>query len=454
VIGHIVRKEILNNLRSIRVVTLIGICLFLGIASILIFTAQFEQRRESYQANEKAHAHRLENAPHTWWLYLAGYDFSVPPPKLSIFSQGLSGQIQGSYRVKEEGAYRTEEAIGYQNPILGLFFPPDFLFLARLLGGLMALLVVYDCLVREREEGTLLLLFANALPRHSFLLGKWLGNYLIIAVAFPLALVLGILLSTALFGVSYSLQELGHLGLMGLFILAYLAVFCSLGLLISVSARSSSTALLMSLAGWVLLSVVLPGLGKETTRSLWPVPASGRVESQRYQVKWQLHGELERALEAIEYDWTRTDLSQQKDQMERKQFEKQSDRIWGLTESYLNQLNRQEAVLATLSRLTPGGSLVHLNTGLAQSGQDDLQRFRRSVWAYHRDFTRYCLDKMAAVGNETSTRFDDLPHYSLPVWNFRSWMAKEWVDVLLLLLWNVLFFLIAFVRFLRVNLVF
>ena len=58
----------------------------------------------------------------------------------------------------------------------------------------MALLFGFDQISREQENGTLKLMLANSVSRATLLAGKWIGNFLSLAVPFTLVTLLGIAL--------------------------------------------------------------------------------------------------------------------------------------------------------------------------------------------------------------------------------------------------------------------
>ena len=76
----------------------------------------------------------------------------------------------------------------------------------------------------------------------------------------------------------------------------------SIGLLVSVRARSSSTAILSLVALWVLLALVVPNLGPYLAELAVPVPDVGAVEreiglrteamSAAYRSQWRRGGPL------------------------------------------------------------------------------------------------------------------------------------------------------------------
>ncbi len=132
--------------------------------------------------------------------------------------------------------------------------------LAVFLIPLIALLLAYDTVVGEQEQGTLLLLFSYPVGRTELLLGKFLGHALIMAVATIVGFGFAALL------IAVFTHELGSAELwseFGYFIVSATLlgwVFIAFAYVISVSVVEKSTAAGLALAVW-FVSVIVFDLG-------------------------------------------------------------------------------------------------------------------------------------------------------------------------------------------------
>ena len=79
----------------------------------------------------------------------------------------------------------------YRNPLKDRNPAPDLLFLTRILLSLLAVLFAFDAVCGEREEGTLKQALAGPVPRHLWLLGKWIGGMLTLSTGFVVAVLMG-----------------------------------------------------------------------------------------------------------------------------------------------------------------------------------------------------------------------------------------------------------------------
>lgn len=122
--------------------------------------------------------------------------------------------------------------------------------LAVFLIPLIALLLAYDAVVGEQEQGTLLLLLTYPLQRRQLLLGKFFGHGLILAVATLLGFgVAGLVIAV----IADTLSPLELLQSLGLFILSAILlgwVFIALAYWISSAVQEKSRAAGLALLAW------------------------------------------------------------------------------------------------------------------------------------------------------------------------------------------------------------
>ncbi len=121
---------------------------------------------------------------------------------------------------------------------------------------LIALLLSYDSIVGESEQGTLLLLLAYPVARWQVVVGKFTGHLVLLSVA--------IILGYGVAGMTIVLSDEngemskawgGFLGLLGSSALLG-AVFLAIGLTISAGVRERGTAAAISVAIWLLFVLV------------------------------------------------------------------------------------------------------------------------------------------------------------------------------------------------------
>jgi ABC-type transport system involved in multi-copper enzyme maturation permease subunit len=348
-LGTIIRKEIAANLLSYKFFVVILL------AAILIFTSLFVMGRD-YKARQ-ADYELIKPKP--------GEPIAVLPPNpLSIFAKGLDDAMTRSFEIGSIGIEaRTGRAGG--NPVFAFFPTPDFVYIVKVVLSLVALLFGFDLVSREREAGTLKLMLSNALPRSTLMAGKWLGSFFSLAVPFLLITLIGI----ALLSLSPSFRlggaAAGRLAFLLGLSLAYIALFLSLGLLVSALTRRSSSSLVILLLAWALLVFVLPNLGTLAARQFVDVPSVKALNEKRDQV------------------WTREVLLSFTDPAglapHLAAINSELDRM---EEDYRVRFDRLVRLARALNRISPAAGFVATATEAAGTGIAEEGRLKREVLSY------------------------------------------------------------------------
>ena len=268
-IWRIVRKELLENLLSLRFA--LGLAVVLAMMGIVgyVLLGDYVSRWQTYIADVQRHREELEEVK-VYSTIEVTVDF--PPSPLSIFSRGardLPTSIGVSpYRVPslmEGGTGGSAVSIHIwgtskrpENPFLRIFNAIDLSFVVRVIFSLFAVLLVFDSFSGEREQGTLSMIMSCPVGRLEVLAGKFIGACTTMAI--PLAL--GFLMVLILWSVSPEVEINAKTwkggGLLFLSSLLYLAGFIALGLLVSLCVHDSSAGLMYLLLIWVVVAVVLP----------------------------------------------------------------------------------------------------------------------------------------------------------------------------------------------------
>jgi len=345
-IGTIARKEIVANLLSYKFFVVLLLMILLVATSLFIMHRDFAGRTADYQL--------IRPEP--------GQPIAVVPPNpLSIFAKGLEDAMTRSFEIGVIGVdVRAGQSSG--NIVYAFFPTPDFLYVVRVVLSLVALLFGFDQISREREQGTLKLLLGGPVSRAQVLLGKWLGNFLSLAVPFLLVTLLGA--SVLLFDrdVRFASGDLVRLGLILALSLLYLAFFLSLGILVSALTRQAATSVIVLLFAWALLVFVLPNLGTLVARQFISVPSVKALSEKREQT-WTREVLLGIGKGG---DWAEhmRAISRENDLME---------------EDYQLKFNRLVRLSRAVNRLSPAASFLDAATDIAGTGIGEESRLKAEV---------------------------------------------------------------------------
>ncbi len=235
-LGHLIRKEILDHLSSLRFLILAALGSLVIWFSLYDGYAYYRDSLTDYRLAQTTTEDRIRQitVADNWSEVTAkGYQVHKPPVPMSIFIRGLEPFLGRSIRVT--AVNRIEESPAAMTPILGFFLPLDLGQVVQVILSLFILLLTYDAMSGEKEGGTLRLMSSFPLSRWHLLLGKFLGALIPTLVAFGAPLLLGIGVVFLAPEVHLSGAEIARLGLILVTFSVYLATFTCVGLLYSFS---------------------------------------------------------------------------------------------------------------------------------------------------------------------------------------------------------------------------
>ena len=400
----IISKEILLNLLSYK------FSIIIILSTILILVSIFVMYRDYCLALENYEILRMKSE---------GPVVVIPPTPLGIFARGLDENLCRSYGSGLSGQISVSSKQQSVNNIFKLFTALDLLYVIKIILSLCATLFAFDIVSGEKEIGTLRQSLSCSLKRPILIIGKWIGGFISFILPFFIAVLLGTILVTLSPMVDINARNWLKLGLFLLSSVIYLAVFFSLGLLISCLTHRSSTSLVISLFVWTILVFLIPNLGNILARQFVEIPTVQQLELKREQ-SWTKNRVEKR----------RADRSEHKEMDSRMRAENDK-----LTEDYRNRFNRLVKVSQNITRISPAAAFTFLATDIMGTGMSEERKLKRAVLEYIKDGDDDKGDK--------------------PVFSYQRSSIKEVLgqgglsNCLILILFNILFFTGAHVAFLR-----
>ncbi len=131
-----------------------------------------------------------------------------------------------------------------------------------IVGAILAVVLGYNALIEEKESGGLKLILSRPVYRDHLLTGKLLGNAAVIGALLGLVFVFNLVLLVAVGGIWPAAGEVLRLFSFVLLAWAYMLIFLTLSMLLSIRLQNSATVFLVSLVVWMLLSFVLPQMAE------------------------------------------------------------------------------------------------------------------------------------------------------------------------------------------------
>jgi ABC-type transport system involved in multi-copper enzyme maturation permease subunit len=333
---------------------------------------------------------------------------------LGIFAKGLDENLCRSWELQAVGVEISSERQKSLNDLFKLFTAPDLLYVIKVILSLCAMLFAFDIVSGEKEIGTLRQSLSCSLKRPILIIGKWIGGFTSFILPFFIAVLLGTIFVTLSPVVDINAQNWAKLGLFLLSSVIYLAVFFSLGLLISCLTHRSSTSLVISLFVWAIFVFIIPNLGHILARQLVRIPTVQQLELKLKQ------SSIKRGFEKRRVDDSQHRRIDNRIRAENEKF----------LEDYRNRFNRLAKVSQNITRFSPAAAFTFLATDIMGTGMAEERRLKRAVLQYLKDRD----DKM--LGYQRSSVKEVLGQGGLS-------------NCLILILFNILFFTGAHVAFLR-----
>ena len=461
---HIAKRELYDNLNSLRFALTTVLLLGLMLTNAVVHLREHPARVQKYSKNVDAHQNRLKSHANASFYTLAqkgpGNLHKKPSPLHFCAARGeafLSAHVSSfqswSWQERDlEGLW----TLGYPSatPNRDNLDPEvtkvDWGFIIGYVLSLLALLFTFDSISDERESGTLRLMLANAIPRHTVLAGKFLGALISISIPFTLAILVNLLVISTSSDVYLGAEAWGRLGIIYCIALLYTGVFLVLGLLVSARVQRSAVSLVILLLAWVTLVVFMPGtlasIAGHSSSSSLRTDLGFWERREEFDTRWHEARQDRRKQLQLSGEYVTKDAEQR----ERSHEEHLQRRI--------SQVNRAR----TITRLSPVTIVEHLLDSFAGTGFERHMQFLENVQSYARQFREFIVDTDRAdpeslhiigvregvsqkpVNPEAVPKFEDTR-------NFRRDFNTAVIDLLLLTLFFVVFFSGAFLAFVRVE---
>ena len=448
----LVRKELLEQLLSLRFALACIICLVIMLSSAFVLTRDYKEALADYRTNLVMHKTEIEESRN---LPFDGIKVDKPLNPMQIFFKGINEEL--TVTAKVSGVREPQFEADYEgNPVSYLFPPIDLLFFIGIVMSLLAIAFSYDSIAGEKELGTLKLLMSYSVPRDVVILAKWIGGYLAMVGPFIISLLCGLLVVVLFPTVELNEEHWAFLGLILLVSLLYLSVIYTLGMFVSSRTHLASTSITILLMVWVLIVLVIPNTAPYIASQLTSVRSFVLVEKEKNQLKREeekrFQAEVDVWAEAnpdipkwYGYEWWANYNTMQKDHLP-KVMDIQ-DRI---NEQFQKSMNAQIALAQNISRASPFASFAYAASDLAGTGIRDRNLFLDQLPQYRREITDFGLDAYIEANKRDDWRSRTIDGY--PQFTYEDSVISDrlnWIDILILCVWNIIFFLGAYLSFLR-----
>ncbi len=451
---EIVWRELSDHLQSLRFALTLLLVIVLMLTGSMLYIHDYHQQVADYRENvstnldllkKKAEKdlHEVVSDPPNLLIYRA-------PSPLGFIAEGHEKDLPNAFAV-DAFEMVGPQTILRRNYTLQRFDALDWVFTVGVILSFAAFAMTYDSISGEAETGTLRLCLSNSLSRATLLFGKYIGT--IISLSIPL--IIGICMNTliiSLFGVlpfepPYWLQ----IGGVVLFSVLYISVFATLGLFISCLTRSSAVSLVLLLLVWVCFAVFIPRTGGLLASRLAELPNEKTVARQASETGYEI---LKRyGKDRFSAHWSPGEPLTR--------AAKIADAKQAIYNAYRQQQLHQVKLAQNISRISPTAIYQIGSEALVGTGIKHYERFFKKAIAYRRSLLQFTYEEYPFNPNlfledadrqqlrETQTTLDKIPKFEDTPSDFSTAFAEASLDILLLFLFNLVFFMGAFLAFTR-----
>jgi ABC-type transport system involved in multi-copper enzyme maturation permease subunit len=324
----------------------------------------------------------------------------------------------------------------------------------------------------EKEAGTLKLLLANSVKRSTVIAAKFLGGFTVLLLPFAAAVLIGLLLLLMQGFPLFAAGQAGRvLALLALAVL-YLAALFSLGLLISTRTHKTSLALLAGFFVWIFLTFIIPKTSEPIAGLVRKVPSEEAMKANRAQVRGQIEKEKGRALKplmdkylsnqgAAGWDWK--GYTQARGPVAQKFEERLDQTLQKFDAEYELKKNARRRLSLNIARLSPTAVFTQAALNLCDTGVADLDNLDKSLRAHRLQLFQVVFrfqfndeysseDGHTNMGYSGNSREDDkvvYPQFRYSFPRLEETLQATAPDILLLVVFNLVFFAAAYVSFTR-----
>ena len=466
-IWHIIKRELYDNLNSLRFALATALLFVLMLINAVIHIQEHPVRMQKYHDATTESLSTLRSRTDLFSIAQEGPGnlYKKPSPLyfcaeggdifLSDFVYGrptiqITNNLSGFWSLHYPGAFPNSSNI---RPAT---IKVDWGFVIGYILSLIAVLFTFDSISGERERGTLRLMLANSVPRHTVLIGKFLGALVSISVPFALAILMNLLVISTSSNVHFGTDTWIRLLIIFFLAILYLCLFLALGLLVSSFVQNSGASLVILLLTWCTFVVFIPS----TLASIASGFSNPMTYDEFYKRRIQNRKELRDEYVALLQE-TRG-LPDKKIQLDSEYVTKGTEQEERLTHEHLNQQLAQIQLARSVTRISPVTLIQHLLEVFVGTGFERHQQFLENVHRYAREYREFVTDMDRAdsdslhiIGVREGMSKKPISPESIPTFEDTLSLSRDFnaaaINLLLLVLFFVVLSFAAYLVFVRIE---
>lgn len=464
----LLEKELREIISSTKFAITFGAAAVLVILSFYVGIRNYQESMREYEAARAVNANTI--AALTDWRQVQHKVFRRPQP-LQVLVSGITNDIGRTTEVRSQGELTLINSRYNVDPLFAVFRFLDLNFVVVIVFSLFAILFGYDAINGEKESGTLKLILSNPVSRADVVLSKLLGSFLALVVPLLIPILIGCLMLIG-FGIPMSGTEWVRLVfVIGGGLLCF-GVFLMLSIMISAWVTRSSVSFLLSLVIWIFSVLIIPKGAVLLASQAVDVPSLDGVQAQKrkfslqqFDLRFQKMGEFFRSDVTRDEAWSQR-FSAFQDSLNKALESERAEFYRRLNEDWRNKKDRQEQWAFSLSRFSPTAVFQIAAMSLAHTDVSLKHRHLESLERYQNEYVEFLRKKTGSSGGmQIVMRFSgqqaqqeeerkplnptELPDFTEREQSLGETVNASLADLGILAVLNILFFVGAFVGFLR-----
>lgn len=463
---HIIKRELYDNLNNLRFALASLLLIGLMITNAIVYLREHPARVQQYRNSVTESLEVLTARTDLYDIALNGPgDLYKQPAFLRFCAEGgesfLSEFVDGGYWMWGYGdGFRDFWLLNYpaSNPNLLNIRPDvtkvDWVFVIGYVLSLLAILFTFDSVSGERERGTLRLMLANSISRHTVLIGKFFGALISLGIPTAIAILVNLLVISTSGAVHLNSEAYERLGIIIVVAFIYICLFLALGLLVSTRVQRSSVSLVILLLTWVVFVVFIPGTLASIGSGLSSPISADELQKRQDRLQTEL-------FEAYS-DKTGGDETPKRTLARSEYIMKQVEQQERLRRKHLDQQITQVQHARAITRVSPAVILQHSLESFAGTGFTRHLQFLKNVQRYAREYREFVenMDRADAeslhlVGVPEGMSKKPVSPEAIPKFEDTLSLSQDFntaaIDLLLLTLFVIVLLSGAYLAFVRVE---
>ena len=409
-IWKIVKKEFLLNLMTFKFTVGTILCVILVSVFVPVLAKDYQQRLKEYNENVAANEAELRKVMVYKNILPTVYR---PPNVLSVFSEGVEKRLGTSATISNMEVPEINATSNEINPYMSMFPGMDVSLILRIVFSALALLVAYDVISGEREQGTLKLILSGTISRHQVLIGKYLAGLMILIVPVTIVFILALIFLLSFPMIQLTSSNWSGIVLMYIASLIFISAIYNLGLFFSTLMKKSSISLVLGLFAWVIFVAVIPSGSIYLASQISPLESQEKMKHQRAlammeaRIKYRpmsgkfpnWKGPKSDARGAFGNSYTvlcsRSCLldASQAYPLQISVESDYGDRVWKIELTYIRGLLAQNHLARNIARISPISIYENVMSTFAGSDLGSIQNFMDNARAYRNEMMEYIRSK-------------------------------------------------------------